>query len=325
MAPLVARSEPLLDDVLGPLGVPSSLPAFASFSVRSALPASALARMLFQGPRARALFAGLAAHSMVPLTRLPTASYGLVLALVAHVAGWPLARGGSQRVADGLASYLRSLGGKVDTARRIESLSELGDARPVLLDVTPRALLSLAPGLPDRYRRRLARFSYGPGVFKLDWALEAPIPWRAPECSRAATLHLGGTLEEIVASEREPWRGRTAERPFVLAAQQSLFDPSRAPEGRQTAWAYCHVPNGSTVDMTERIEAQVERFAPGFRDLILARSALGPAALEAHNPNYVGGDINGGASDLRQTLARTPYATPLPGVFLCSASLGSIR
>jgi phytoene dehydrogenase-like protein len=276
--------------------------------------------MLFQGPRARALFAGLAAHSMVPLTRLPTASYGLVLALVAHVAGWPLARGGSQRVADGLASYLRSLGGKVDTARRIESLSELGDARPVLLDVTPRALLSLAPGLPDRYRRRLARFSYGPGVFKLDWALEAPIPWRAPECSRAATLHLGGTLEEIVASEREPWRGRTAERPFVLAAQQSLFDPSRAPEGRQTAWAYCHVPNGSTVDMTERIEAQVERFAPGFRDLILARSALGPAALEAHNPNYVGGDINGGASDLRQTLARTPYATPLPGVFLCSAS-----
>jgi phytoene dehydrogenase-like protein len=319
MAPLVERSEPLLEDVLGPLGVPSSLAAFAGFSVRSALPASQLARRIFRGPRARALFAGLAAHSMVPLTRLPTASYGLVLGVLAHVAGWPLARGGSQRLADGMASYLRSLGGSVETGRRVSSLTELGDASPLLLDVTPRMLVGMAE-LPDRYRRRLERFRYGPGVFKLDWALDGPIPWRAPECAQAATVHLCGTLEEIVASEREPWRGRIAEKPYVLLAQQTLFDPSRAPEGKHTVWAYCHVPNGSTEDMTERIEAQVERFAPGFRELILARSAMGPAAMEAHNPNYVGGDINAGAADLRQTVARTPYATPLPSVFLCSAS-----
>jgi phytoene dehydrogenase-like protein len=319
VAPLVERSDALLEDVLGPLGVPTSLAAFAGFSVRSALPASALARRVFRGPRGRALFAGLAAHSMVPLTRLPTASYGLVLAVLAHVAGWPLARGGSQQLADGLVSYIRSLGGEVETGRRVASLAELGDARPLLLDVTPRALLGMTD-LPDRYRRRLERFRYGPGVFKLDWALDGPIPWRAPECSQAATVHLCGTLEEIVDSEREPWRGRIAERPYVLLAQQTLFDPSRAPAGKHTAWAYCHVPNGSTVDMTEPIEAQVERFAPGFRELILARSAMGPAAMEAHNPNYVGGDINAGAADLRQTVARTPYATPLPGVFLCSAS-----
>ena len=317
--PLVERSEHLLEDVLGPLGVPKSLAAFAGFSVRSALPASALARRVFREPRAQALFAGLAAHSMVPLTRLPTASYGLVLAVLAHVAGWPLARGGSQQLSDGLVSYVRSLGGEVETGRRVTSLRELGASRPVLLDITPRAFLAMAE-LPARYRRRLGRFRYGPGVFKLDWALDGPIPWRAPECAQAATVHLGGTLEEIVASEREPWRGRVAERPYVVFAQQSLFDPTRAPEGKHTAWAYCHVPNGSTVDMTDRIEAQLERFAPGFRDLVLARSTMGPVEMEAHNPNYVGGDINAGAADLRQTVARTPYATPLPGVFLCSAS-----
>jgi phytoene dehydrogenase-like protein len=319
MAPLVERSEPLLEDVLGPLGVPKSLAAFAGFSVRSALPASALARRVFRGPRARALFGGLAAHSMVPLTRLPTASYGLVLGVLAHVAGWPLARGGSQRLADGLASYLRSLGGEVETGRLVSSLAELGEATPLLLAVTPRALLGMAE-LPARYRRRLERFRYGPGVFKLDWALDGPIPWTAPECATAATVHLCGTLEEIIASEAAPWRGAVSDRPFVLVAQQSLFDPTRAPEGKQTAWAYCHVPNGSTEDMTGRIEAQLERFAPGFRDLVLARSAMGPAEMQAHNPNYVGGDINAGAADLRQTVARTPYATPLPGVFLCSAS-----
>jgi phytoene dehydrogenase-like protein len=319
MAPLVERSEPLLEDVLGPLGVPKSLAAFAGFSVRSALPASALARRVFRGPRAQALFGGLAAHSMVPLTRLPTASYGLVLGVLAHVAGWPLARGGSQRLADGLASYLRSLGGEVETGQVVSSLAELGESTPVLLDVTPRALVGMAE-LPARYRRRLERFRYGPGVFKLDWALDGPIPWSAPDCATAATVHLCGTLEEIVASEAAPWRGAVSDRPFVLVAQQSLFDPTRAPEGKHTAWAYCHVPNGSTVDMTERIEAQLERFAPGFRELVLARSAMGPAEMQAHNPNYVGGDINAGVADLRQTVARTPYATPLPRVFLCSAS-----
>jgi phytoene dehydrogenase-like protein len=326
IAPLLERDQALIEDLLAPLRLPRHPVAMALFSARAALPASVLARRSFRGARARGLFAGLAAHSMLPLTRVPSSAFGLVLGVLGHSVGWPLARGGSQRIADALASHLRSLGGEIEIGHRIGSLAELGDARPVLLDVTPRQLLALAgDGLPSLYRRRLARYRYGPGVFKLDWALDGPIPWRAPECAQAATVHLGASLEEIVASERAPWQGEVAERPFVLLAQQSLFDPSRAPAGKQTAWAYCHVPNGSTADMSERIEAQVERFAPGFRELILARSAMGPAEFEAHNPNNVGGDINGGAADLRQTLARpiariSPYRTPLPGVFLCSSS-----
>ena len=246
--------------------------------------------------------------------------------MLGHAVGWPFPRGGSQRLADALAAHLRALGGEIETGTRVESLAELGEARAVLLDVTPRQLIALAgETLPAGYRKRLERFRYGPGVFKLDWALDGPIPWRAEECMRAATVHLGGTLEEIVASEREPWRGAVSERPYVLLAQPSLFDASRAPEGKHTAWAYCHVPNGWSADVTERIEGQVERFAPGFRDRIIGRSALGPRELEAHNANLVGGDINGGAADLRQLFARpvairSPYTTPLPGVFLCSAS-----
>jgi phytoene dehydrogenase-like protein len=322
--PLVEGADALLDALLGPIRVPRHPAALARFSARSALPANVVARTWFRGERARGLFAGLAAHSLLPLTRLPSGAFGLVLGLLAHVAGWPSARGGSQRVADALVSYLRSLGGEVETSRRVVSLAELAASRPVLLDVTPRQLLALTE-LPDGYRRQLERFRYGPGVFKVDWALDAPIPWRAPECTQAATVHLGATLEEIEASEREPWRGRASERPFVLLAQQSLFDPSRAPEGKQTAWGYCHVPHGSAVDMTGAIEAQVERFAPGFRERILARSSMGPAELEAHNPNLIGGDINGGAASLCQMLARpvprlSPYSTPLPGVYLCSAS-----
>jgi phytoene dehydrogenase-like protein len=226
-----------------------------------------------------------------------------------------------------MASYLRSHGGELETSRRVRSLDELEKTTSLLLlDVTPRQLLALAGDrLPGRYRRKLERFRYGPGVFKIDWALDGPIPWQARECARAATVHLGGTLEEITASEREPWRGGVAERPFVLLVQPTLFDPTRAPAGNHIAWAYCHVPNGSTSDMTEHIEAQVERFAPGFRESILARSTMGPTELEAHNANYVGGDINAGAATLRQTLARpiasrSPYTTPLPGLFLCSAS-----
>ncbi len=325
IAPLAEDADALLDDILGPLRLPRHPAAFARFSMRAALPAAALARVAFRGEPARGLFAGLAAHGMLPLSRVPSGAFGLVLGLLAHSAGWPLARGGSQTIADGLASYLRSLGGELETGHRVGSLAELDGARLVLLDVTPRQLLAIGGDrLPDGYRRRLGRHRYGPGAFKLDWALDGPIPWRSPECARAATVHLGATLDEIAASERAPWRGATARRPYVLLAQQSLFDPGRAPAGKHTAWAYCHVPNGSPVDLTERIEAQVERFAPGFGELILARSALSPAALEAHNPNYVGGDINGGAADLRrllaQPVARSPYATPLPGVFLCSAS-----
>ena len=325
-APLVRNADSLLDDVLAPLRVPAHPFVLARFGARAALPATALARLSFGGVRARGVFAGLAAHSMLPLGRPPTAAFGLVLGLLAHAVGWPFPRGGSQRLSDALVSYLRSVGGEVETGRRVESLEELGDARAVLLDVTPRGLLALAGDrLPSGYRRRLGRYRYGPGVFKLDWALDGPIPWRAEECARAATVHLGATLEEIAASEVAPTRGRISERPYVLLAQQSLFDPTRAPAGRHTAWAYCHVPNGSSVDMTERIESQVERFAPGFRDRILARSALGPADLERHNPNYVGGDINGGAATLTQLFTRpvarrSPYTTPLPGVFLCSSS-----
>ena len=327
MAPLVGDADGLLEDVLGPLRVPRHPLALARFGVAAALPAAALARLAFRGRRARGLFAGLAAHSMLPLTRPATAAFGLVLGLLGHAAGWPFPRGGSQAIADGLAAYLRSLGGEIETGRPVASLDELDDARLVLLDVTPRQLLALADDrlAASGYRRALERYRYGPGVFKLDWALDGPIPWRAEECARAATVHLGGTLEEVSASERLPWRGETADRPFVLLAQQSLFDATRAPEGRHTAWAYCHVPNGSTADMTERIERQVERFAPGFRERILARSVLDPAGLERRNRNYVGGDINGGAADLRQLLtrpvvSRSPYTTPMRGVFLCSSS-----
>jgi phytoene dehydrogenase-like protein len=325
-APLAGDAEPLFDDLLGPLRIPAHPLALARFSALAAVPATLLARLSFRGAKARAVFAGLAAHSMLRLDRPPSAAFGLTLGLLAHAVGWPFPQGGSQRISDALASYLRSLGGEIETGRRVESLAEVGETRPVLLDVTPRGLLALAGDrLPGRYRRGLERYRYGPGVFKLDWALDAPIPWKAEECARAATVHLGATLEEIAASETAPWRGEIAERPYVLLAQQSLFDPTRAPGGQHTAWAYCHVPNGSTVDMTERIEAQIERFAPGFRERILARSALGPADIERYNANYVGGDINAGAATLSQLFTRpvarvTPYATPLPGVFLCSAS-----
>jgi phytoene dehydrogenase-like protein len=324
--PLVRDAEPLLDDVLGPLRLPAHPLALARFAARAAPPATLLARLSFGGAKARGVFAGLAAHSMLPLSRPPSAAFGVMLGLLGHAVGWPVPRGGSQRLSDALASHLRSLGGEIETGHRVESLAELGDARAVLLDVTPRGLLALAGDrLPSRYRRRLERYRYGPGVFKVDWALDGPIPWRPEECARAATVHLGATLEEIAASEAAPWRGEIAERPYVLLAQQSLFDATRAPAGRHTAWAYCHVPNGSVVDLTARIEAQVERFAPGFRERIIGRSALGPTAIERRNPNYVGGDINGGAATLSQLFTRpaarlSPCTTPLPGVFLCSSS-----
>jgi phytoene dehydrogenase-like protein len=326
MEPLCRHLPELLDEILSPLHAPRHPLVLARFARQGVLPAARLARSAFKGEKARGLFGGLAGHSILPLTRSLTAAFGLSLGVLGHGAGWPLARGGSQAIADALVSHLRSLGGEVETGRRITSLDELGEARAVLLDLTPRQFLAVAgERLPTIYRRRLERYRYGPGVFKLDWALDGPIPWRAEACGRAGTVHLGCTLDEIVASERAPWRGTTAERPYVLLAQQTLFDPTRAPEGKHTAWAYCHVPNGSTEDLTARIEAQVERFAPGFGELVLARSAMGPAAMEAHNPNYVGGDINGGVSDLRQLFTRpvarlTPSATPLDGVFLCSSS-----
>ncbi len=324
--PLVRDADPLARELLGPLRPPRHPLVMGRFGLSAIRSASGLARSRFEGERARALLAGVSAHSMLSLQAPASAAFGLVLALSAHAVGWPVARGGSQRLADSLASHLRSLGGRIETGRPVTSLDELSTAGATLLDVTPRQLLRIGSHrLPSLYRRRLAGYRYGPGVFKLDWALDGPIPWAAPEVVRAGTVHLGGTLEEIAASEEAAARGRYWDRPYVLLVQPSLFDPSRAPAGKHTAWAYCHVPNGSTRDMTAAIEAQVERFAPGFRDLVIARSAMGPAEVELHNPNYVGGDINGGVQDLRQLFTRpiarrVPYSTPVPGLFICSSS-----
>jgi phytoene dehydrogenase-like protein len=293
-------------------------------ALRAALAAARpLAETRFAEVRTRGWFAGHAAHSMLPLERRPSAGFGLALLTMGHSVGWPFPRGGSQRLADALAERLRALGGRIHVSSPVD---ELPHADVVLADVSPRELVRLARGrLPERYERRLGSYRHGPGAFKLDWALDGPIPWRAAGCARAGTVHLGGTLAEIAASEWGAWSGRPSTRPFVLLAQTSLFDDSRAPAGRHTAWAYCHVPNGSDADMTERVEAQVERFAPGFRERVLARHAMGPAALEAHDRNLVGGDLNGGAMDLGQLFFRpvrslVPYRTPLRGVSLCSAS-----
>jgi phytoene dehydrogenase-like protein len=326
MGPFLRGSDRLLPALLGPLRPAADPLGLARFGLAGLRSAAALARGRFGGERARALLAGSAAHSMLALDAPASAAPGLVLNVLGHAAGWPLARGGSQRIADALAGHLESLGGEIRTGTPVDTLEELPPARAVLLDLTPRQVLQVAGHrLPRRYRRALRRFRRGPGVFKLDWALSGPVPWSADGCHRAATAHLGGTLDEIAASEREVARGRLPERPFVLLAQQTPWDPGRAPPGRHTAWAYCHVPNGSAADMTEAIERQVERFAPGFRDLVLARAAAPPAEVERRNPNNAGGDIGGGAQDLRQLLTRpairpVPYATPARGLFVCSSS-----
>jgi phytoene dehydrogenase-like protein len=321
----VDRSANLVPFLLGRSPLTRRPLLAARFGVRGLRSAVGFAKR-FEGERARALFGGLAAHSIQDLRRPPTASFGLVLGLLAHTHGWPLVRGGSQQLADALASYLRSLGGQIELGRHVDSIDEFPGSRVTMLDLTPRQILGVAGHrLPARYSRALRRYRYGPGVFKVDWALDGPVPWTAEGCARAATVHVGGTFEEIVASEQAVWEGDAPERPFVLVAQQSLFDDTRAPEGKHTLWAYCHVPNGSTQDMTERIEAQIERFAPGFRDLIRERSVRSPAEIERHNENYIGGDINGGVQDLRQLYTRpvvrlNPYSTPVDGLYICSSS-----
>ena len=326
LQPLVDDWPKLARELLGPaLHVPRHPVALARFGRLGIQSGSALVRR-FEREDARALVAGVCAHSILPLERRGAASFGVVLLVLAHVTGWPFVRGGSQAIADALADRLGSLGGEIETGRHVTSLRELPTSRVVLCDVTPRQLDSLAGHLlPQDYRRRLRRWRYGPGVFKVDYALDTPVPWRAQEVAEAATVHLGGSIEEIAESEGAPWQAGYAERPFVLAAQQSLFDDTRAPPGKHTLWAYCHVPNGSTFDMTDEIEAQIERFAPGFRERVLARTGRGPAELERDNPNLVGGDIAGGANLLRQLIARpaprfVPYATPVPWLFLCSSS-----
>jgi phytoene dehydrogenase-like protein len=325
--PLVAEWERLLPALLGPVVRPPRHPILmARYGLPAVLPATALARLAFRQPEARALFTGLAAHSMLRLGRPLTAAFGIVLGMLAHAVGWPLARGGSGQIVAALEAEARGLGVEIETGRRIRSLAELPRARAVLLDLTPRQVAEVAgERLPASYRDALGRYRYGPGVFKVDWALDGPIPWRDARTARVATVHLGGTLREVAAAEAAVSQGRLPERPFVLLVQPTLADPSRAPAGKHVAWAYCHVPNGSTADMTAAVEARIERFAPGFRDLVLARATRSAVEMEAYDANYVGGDINGGIQDVRQALFRpvvrwNPYTTPDPGVFLCSSS-----
>lgn len=324
--PFVDGAHGFFEDALGPLRLPSHPLLFLRFGLSAIRSARGLARSRFDGERARALFAGCAAHSILPLDRPISAAVGLMFALSAHVEDWPVARGGSARIADALASYLRTLGGEIVTSHRVASLDDLPRARVYLFDTDPLQLAAIAePVLPAAYVRRLRRYRFGPGVFKLDFALDGPIPWRDPRCLEASTVHVGGTLEEIAASERAPFEGRHAEAPFVMVCQQSDLDPTRAPDGKRTGYAYVHVPAGSTLDQTSAIERQIERFAPGFRDRILARRATTAVDLHRHNPNYVGGAIAGGVADLFQLFTRPvarldPYSTPNPRFFLCSAS-----
>lgn len=318
---------PLLEnDLLAPLGLPKHPLLMAKFGWLGIHSAMGLANSKFSGDRARSLFAGMAAHSMLPLDRPLTAAIGLILCTLGHTTGWPFPRHGTQKLADALGALFLSLGGDIHTDSVVENLDQLPPSNAILCDITPKQLIHIAgQRLPSGYKTRLENYRYGPGVFKVDWALNAPIPWKAKECARAATVHIGGNAEEIALSEKQIWQNICPEKPFIILAQQSLFDPSRAPAGKHTAWGYCHVPNGSTEDMTQRIENQIERFAPGFKDCILARHTMSPKDLEAYNSNYIGGDINGGVQDLFQLFTRpvarfVPYSTPVGGLYICSAS-----
>ncbi len=326
MTPLVNNYQRILDQFLGPFKLPYHPIMMAYFGTQALLPARTWLSLMFRQPQARAAFAGMAAHSIQPLERPITASFGLMLMLLAHAVGWPLARGGSQHLANALAAHLRVLGGEIVTDAEVKSMADVPAARTYLFDLTPRQLLNIAGDhFTVGYRRQLERYRYGPGVFKIDYALSAPIPWRDPAIGRAGTVHLGGTVEEISVSERAMWQGQHAERPYVLVVQPTAVDPSRAPEGKHIGWAYCHVPHGSTHDMTAQIEGQIERFAPGFRDVVLARRTHHAQEMQHYNANYIGGDINGGVQDLRQLFTRpairlNPYTTPAKNIFICSSS-----
>jgi len=324
--PLIRDRDQLAEELLQPvIHLPRHPLALARYGLPALRSAQGLARSRFEGEAARAAFGGFAAHAMLALDRPWTAAFGLVLGTFAHAVGWPMARGGASSVTDALVAELRAFGGELVTGQRVTSLTDLPPARATLMDITPRQLVAIAGDrLSPRVRHRAERFRYGAGVFKVDWAIDGPVPWTAAGAHRAATVHIGGTLDEIAASEADVAAGRHPERPFVLFVQYHPWDPSRSPAGKTTAWAYCHVPAGSTVDMTDRIEAQVERFAPGFRDRILARATHSPAQMEAHDANYIGGDINGGIQDIRQLVFRPwpgldPYRVG-PGLYLCSSS-----
>ncbi|MDQ3070035.1 MAG: NAD(P)/FAD-dependent oxidoreductase [Acidobacteriota bacterium] len=326
MRPFLGDPDAFFEDILKPVRVPAHPLRMARFGMMGLQSCERLVRRRFAGHRARALFAGCAAHSFLAMEAPASASFGIVLAVAGHARDWPVARGGSQRLTDALVSHLQTLGGTVETGRPVRRMEDVPESRAVLFDLAPRHMERIAgDALPRAYREKLRRFRHGPGVFKIDLALSGPIPWTARDCATAATVHLGASFEEIAASEDAAVRGRVPDRPFVLVAQQSLFDSARAPGGAHTGWAYCHVPHGCTADMTGAIEAQIERFAPGFRDLILARRVMSPATIETHNANMIGGDIAGGANDLAQVLMRpfarwNPYTTPNRRLYICSSS-----
>jgi phytoene dehydrogenase-like protein len=324
--PLLREPHDLLEDILGPLRMPRHPIRMLRFGLSAIRSATGLARSRFRGERAKALLAGCAAHSILPLEQSLTAALGLIFCLTGHVETWPVAEGGSAAITRALAGLLASLGGRIETGQFVSKLTNLPRARVVLFDTSPAQLAAIAaPALPAGYVRRLGRYRYGPGVFKVDWALDGPIPWSDPATLDASTVHVGGTLEEIASAEAAVWRGNHPERPFVMVVQQSQFDRSRAPEGKHTGYAYCHVPGGSTVDLTDVVERQIERFAPGFRDRILARHVMNTTDLERYNPSLLGGAIAGGVADLGQLFTRpvarwNPYTTPSPRIFLCSAA-----
>jgi phytoene dehydrogenase-like protein len=326
MGPLTRDWAKLLPELLGPLRIPRHPLALARFGLLALRSARGLAQSRFQTTEARAAFAGMACHAIMPLEQPITAAFGLVLSMLAHAVGWPFPRGGTQRLADALSAHFRALGGVIRTANTVRRLDDIPPSRAILFDTAPRQLVDIVGDqLPSGYRRKLEGYRYGPGVCKLDIALEGPIPWAAEACRQAGSVHVGGTFDEIAAAERDVWQGVHPERPFVLLAQHSLFDPTRAPDGKHTVWAYCHVPNGSSKDMTARIEAQIERFAPGFRQRILARHVYTAVEMEGYNPNYIGGDINSGVQDWRQLFTRpvarlSPYTTPVKGIYLCSSA-----
>jgi phytoene dehydrogenase-like protein len=326
MQPFVQRWHSLMHDILAPLRIPRNPFLLAWFGLNGLQSAQGLAQRRFDTIRARSLFAGIAAHAMLPLEKMLSASFGIVLAASAHAVGWPLPRGGSQAIANAMAAYLQDLGGKIVTNHKVENIDELPQATATLFDLTPRQIIPIAGHrLPDRYVRALQRYRYGGGVFKVDWALSEPVPWKAEACRKAGTVHIGGTIDEIATSERMMWNDQLCYKPYILVAQQSLFDSTRAPEGQHTLWTYCHVPANSEVDMTEHITNQIERFAPGFRDIVLAKHTMNTKQVEAYNANYIGGDINGGLQDIRQLFTRPtvridPYSTPAQDIFICSSS-----
>ncbi|PIB35304.1 FAD-dependent oxidoreductase [Reichenbachiella sp. 5M10] len=326
LAPFVSRAEDLLSDSLKPLGIPQNPWLLARFGLKALQPATFYARHAFSDPRMKALFAGCTAHSVLPFDKFFTTAMGLMFLVTGHVENWVIPKGGSQQIANALAGYFESLGGEIQCSMRINEWKELPVAKRYVFDTDPVQLANIArEKLPPSYKNRLKNYQFGPGVFKIDYALDGPIPWSDPRCLDASTVHVGGTFAEVAASEKDAWEGRVSDKPFVMLSQQSQFDPTRAPEGKHTGWAYCHVPNGSTVDMTDAIENQIERFAPGFKDIILAKATMTTQDFYQYNPNYLGGAITGGAADIFQLFTRPvaridPYSTPNPDLFICSAS-----